>query len=145
LTTVDISHAGGSVLDVTEVVLKVDGNESTWEMKTREDCGTSHDKVKPTPNIRAALGTNQVVEFSSGETWSPYIRNGPNRDRIKKPNRYEVNYESNPDDVSSILYYGPDSFSTPIPKKIESGHEMSVVWSASSGGKTQTLFKYTVQ
>jgi hypothetical protein len=147
LTSVGISHAGGSVIDISQVQVKVEGNASTWEMDERRECGNGNDRIKPTPDFRQALGTNQKVEFTSGETWSPYIRSGLDHDRVEKAGRYEVTYVTGPDDVGSIQHFGgTNSFSTPpVPSKIESGHQMNVVWSASSGGKTQTLFRYTVQ
>jgi hypothetical protein len=58
-----------------------------------------------------------------------------------------MQYAQNEEDVSTLQWFNP---SGPNPTtndvtSLEQGNNVNVVWSASSGGKTQTLFKYTVQ
>jgi flagellin-like protein len=159
LTVVDISHAGGTVIDISQVDVKVEGNASTWALKENQgdDCpdgtnnggnaGFGNDIVKPVPDVTQTLGTNEQVEFSSGQTWSPYATNGHKKEFIKASYRYEMQYAQNDEDVSTLQWFdpsGPNPTTNDI-TSLEQGNNVNVVWSASSGGKTQTLFKYTVQ
>jgi flagellin-like protein len=148
LSTVDVSHAGGDVIDISQVDVKVEGNASTWGMKERRDCGGPvHDRVKPVPDITQTLGTNAVVEFSSGNTWSMFVANGPKKDYIRSDYRYEIQYDGSSDAPSIIQWFDPGSGpqgQTDV-AALETGDNINIVWSATSGGKTQTLFEYTVQ
>jgi flagellin-like protein len=144
LTTVDVSHAGGTVLDITQVDIKVDGNASVWGLeKARTDATPSDwDFVRPQPDVRRTLGTNQEAEFSSGQTWSIYGYDGLADEHVKSSNYYGAYYDGDGDSEPEMQI---KSGVGKITSDMEGGERVNVVWSAASGGKTQTLFKYTVQ
>jgi flagellin-like protein len=155
-TVVEISHAGGDVVDYSQFQVKYRGNESVWGFTN--DAGNPS-PAAPQPDIREALGTNEQVSFSSGETlritgWRAinpdYIQNcvynvnvvtGQGYDRPRMFWRSGCNHQSslgnNGNNWMNMepIAQGPDS----------PGNDVNVVWTASSGGKTQTLFSYTVQ
>jgi flagellin-like protein len=156
-TRVYISHAGGSTFDVDQVDVKVEGNASTWGLeKNHVGAGQGSDPAEPVPDARETWGTNEVTEFKSGQTWNILATNGPKKDRID--DLYEDAKSTNPGDDFSIHYtsagggerdptltYHDGSWTNYDLDALKSGDQVAVVWSASSGGKTQTLFKYEVQ
>jgi flagellin-like protein len=168
LTIVEVTHAGGDTLDVGQNELKVNGNSSTWGItQVRDD--NRLDGVAPQPNKLDTLGTNEQVSFTSGQTWTAVGTNGVKYEDIKQPNSYSsgsytqwaAGYHANGEGVKIGLVSNGDYTSEPsdlTPLKTQdgsdSGYQLSelnnsdnvnVVWSASSGGKTQTIFKYSVQ
>jgi flagellin-like protein len=146
LTTVYITHAGGDVLDISQASTKVESNESVFGLE--EARANSWDLGEPVPDVRQALGTNDAVTFTSGDEWNIYGYKGVNHDHVENTNLL-INY---PDKIGDSRHeptiqqdYTP-WMNTDRPLTIlETGDDMQVVWRASSGGKTQTLFKYTVQ
>jgi hypothetical protein len=176
LTTVEIAHAGGSVVEIGQARIKVDGNASTWGVVKRNEGGI--DKASPQPNKLETLGSNEPVEFTSGESWSVVSTEGVNYENVKSPDAYGhdcydsycaewgAGYPEDSEDiviglVSDAGYPAPDHSDLKDIKTLgndnvvdedayhsaplEAGDDVRVVWEASSGGKTNTLFKYTVQ
>jgi FlaG/FlaF family flagellin (archaellin) len=155
VTTVEISHAGGSVVDITSADIKYDGNGSQWGVEERG----GHEAL-PQPNGIEALGTNDAPTFTSGETWS--VVGGNNDVAVSDANiDGGVDYELDmlPGQESALLVnngecctsaagddvgWGPGTSRSPI-ETYDQGQNVNVVWTASSGGKTQTLFKYSIQ
>jgi flagellin-like protein len=145
LTTVEISHAGGNTIDITQANVKVEGNTSVWGSDAH-DSWNGPGYGYPTPDIRETLGTNKKAEFSSGQTWRLHSYNGLADHNVKASDCYTLLPSTGgyaylhanpcPDDI----HKGPTPFDP-----LKQGHSVDVVWTASSGGKTQTLFKYTVQ
>jgi FlaG/FlaF family flagellin (archaellin) len=145
LTTVEISHAGGNTIDISQVVVKINGNSSVWGA---EHTAGSVDKAHPVPDIRETLGTNEGAEFSSGETWRMIAYNGLSHEYVRNSDCYQFHYTGS----ESPYFHNPGNC---IRSGYSNGHiwfdaiaqgdKVNVVWTASSGGKTQTLFKYTVQ
>lgn len=159
LTTVEITHAGGTNLDVSQNQIKVNGNASTWGVEQRNDGAL--DDVAPRPNKLETLGTNDQVQFTSGQTWNVYATNGVKYEDIKQANSYfdgedwEAGYHANGEGVmigiandggsiSDLDDVDEDNNGYNV-AELNNSDNVNVVWSASSGGKTQTLFKYTVQ
>jgi hypothetical protein len=101
------------------------------------------------------LGSNEEVTFTSGETWQTVGYGGDvpdhwsnSYDRLWSDERLAAGtYRGKPfDDLWQVLYNGPGTMKEPVAMNdIQSGDSVNVVWTAESGGKTQTLFKYTVQ
>jgi flagellin-like protein len=157
-TEVSISHAGGSTLDVTQIDVKVEGNESTWGV-TSNTLGPNEgsDPAEPAPNIIPTLGTNEKAEFTSGQTWNMigYNNNGPSEDntddvynRMQATNEFKMHYPDPNNDGDArgpTLTYHDGSWRNHLLDPLDNGDNVRVVWTASSGGKTQTLFKYSVQ
>jgi flagellin-like protein len=149
-TRVFLSHAGGDVLDVGQVTVKVEGNASSWGIKSNTlGKGAGGDPAEPVPDITPTLGTNEPVEFSSGEEWNIVGYNNQslspeNAARVynEKSSDYKLIYRSPP---GATLTYNNGGWKTQHLDPLETGDNVRVVWAASSGGKTQTLFKYTVQ
>jgi FlaG/FlaF family flagellin (archaellin) len=144
-TEIDISHAGGDVLDVAQFDVSHEGNESVWGRQCRDCAGIAGnpdaEELQPTPDFRAALGTNEQVTFKSGQTMNVIASEGVNDDYVKTGTYTGAAFGS-----GFALYTNPN------PKignfgltHLRSGDRVSVVWEASSGGKTQQLFRYTVQ
>jgi flagellin-like protein len=153
-TQVDISHAGGSVLDIKQTRIKVNGNESTWDVREEEHPSVNAPPARPQPDINPALGTNERVDFKSGQTWEIVLKEGINFENLAEPNNYVVFLaptapESNDGDPMLIIdtHGGCCSSSNQRAQAdpLSQGDNVNVVWTASSGGKTQTLFKYSVQ
>jgi hypothetical protein len=154
LTTVEIGHAGGTVLDVTQVEVKVNGNDSVWGSShdgTDDNSGSeTRDEGYPVPDIRPALGSNEPVEFSSGQTWRFHSYNAIADERLT-PQTCDLHYDNNANnDDPAHAYKHSGRCSDYGGNRINfdpllQGDNANVVWTASSGGKTQTLFKYTVQ
>jgi hypothetical protein len=162
LTSVDISHAGGTTLDISQILVNVNGNSSSWGMKNPnyETGGVSTDIVQFVPNILETFGSNDPVEFTSGETWNVYLNDNQalSRENLVAPgestnpgSEYCVHYRFDPPDIGFMddpsgncktnnVHAGAGDIDP-----LETGDDVTVVWEASSGGKTQTLFRYTVQ
>jgi FlaG/FlaF family flagellin (archaellin) len=155
-TVVEISHAGGDVIDASQFQVKYRGNESVWGF-TNDGGGVT---ASPTPDIRESLGSNEPVTFSSGETlrvtgWKginpDYIQNCAYTVQVVTGQGYErprLYYGGNCDHASGLGNNGNDFINMePIAKgpRDSPGNDVNVVWTASSGGKTQTLFSYTIQ
>jgi flagellin-like protein len=159
-TEVVLTHAGGDVLGVSQTQVKVNGNASTWGVADPEDPSQDGvDCVRPRPNVFQTFGTNEQTGFSSGEKWNVYAKNGVNLELkplktgggcASRPNHI-ANY-GGPSDTITHKYCAPNCGGSWPPEGfitnmdvLEQGDGVNVVWTASSGGKTQTLFKYTVQ
>jgi FlaG/FlaF family flagellin (archaellin) len=157
LTAVEFNHVGGDVVPISQVEIVVEGNTSVW--------GSTPESPKdgtPTPDFLPTLGTNEPATFTSGDSWRlhsfsqegvPDWRNGMSDDTIREINHdcggtYVMHYVDATSgykraylhDASCSVWSGGHGFS-----HLEQGHQPRVVWEAESGGKTQTLFEYTVQ
>jgi flagellin-like protein len=151
-TEVFISHAGGSTLEVTQIDVKVEGNASVWGVK-QNTIGTPNggaDPAEPVPDIVPTFGTNEPVEFTSGEEWNMHGYNNQslspdNMDEAynTKTSPFKTKYRDPPG--PSLTWNTPSGWKTQHLDPLETGDSVRVVWTASSGGKTQTLFKYSVQ
>jgi flagellin-like protein len=165
VTEVALSHAGGSVVDVDQVNVKVRGNESVWGWTGEYNAGGNRPVAVPQPNVVETLGTNQPVTFSSGESLSLIFR----LQIINVPGSRALPADHNMNVLSGVDYFWYDlggngntmikdhpnyEYNTKIGNvggspdpdpSLQQGDDVRVVWTASSGGKTQTLFKYTVQ
>jgi hypothetical protein len=157
-TQVEFSHAGGDVVDISSVQIAVNGNTSVWNWPSNNPkCGVSYRGCTlPEPNVKRTLGTNKPAEFFSGQTWHFFYWG-----------KYEQGYDGAVADenvkASCTYYVAPgqgdkDEIRMKDPyncwdgnsvenhaNALETGDSTKIVWRASSGGKTQTLFKYTVQ
>jgi flagellin-like protein len=145
-TVVSITHAGGETIDVTQFEVKVEGNRSVWQL-AEKDTDNYIQYGAPAPDITPTLSTNEPVEFTSGETMEivSYNDDVPPADRMEYTG-YRLNFDTA--QPEKVIIYG--SRSGPCCNKgttdvLETDDSIDVVWSASSGGKTQTLFKYSVQ
>jgi flagellin-like protein len=176
LTTVEVSHAGGTVVDASNIQVKVDGNASVYGSINNGGLSTapwslSHGQVWPVPNFVPSLGSNERVTFDSGNTWKIHSRSATESDDLGSygvgaPFSHEqyttaiedgncgiaVHFGDGAGNVEKMQFHeGPWGGSCPIDatkrwqEPLEQGDTVNVVWSAESGGKTQTLFKYTVQ
>jgi flagellin-like protein len=146
LTTVYISHAGGNTLDVDQIEISIEGNESVWGVAQRRD--DDWDIAEPAPDFRATRGTNEQVQFTSGEQWNMlgYNFQAPNDEYVGSQTAH-LQYHSGTERARLRAYLTPQgSYQANMDMHaIETGDDVNVVWTASSGGKTQTLFRYTVQ
>jgi flagellin-like protein len=155
MTTVGLTHAGGSVIDVTAANVKHDGNGSQWGIVEPGGYG-----AQPQPNDIEALGSNDAPTFGSGTTWR--VVGGNNESVVSDDNlERSANYTFDlvPGHEGAILVSGADCCTSSEGDDVgwgpgtarnaiqtyEQGTTVNVVWTASSGGKTQTLFAYTVQ
>jgi hypothetical protein len=119
------------------------------------------DPAVPVPNTIPTYGTNEPVEFTSGQEWrmQGYNNEGPsdaNMDdfhysiqtgapkfRMHWPNPDKEG--RNGDARGPQLTYNDGTWTNHQLDPLTNGDDVRVVWTASSGGKTQELFEYTVQ
>jgi flagellin-like protein len=161
ITVVEVSHAGGNNIDVTQLDAKFRGNSSLWGIERTTDSAADFD---PTPDFQATLGTNEQVELKSGQTMRFTHFRGI-RDEYVGNCQYKVRVFMGNDEpgaryVSDCANDGPDGNTDytnhprlggggapPIdyPAERADGETINVVWEASSGGKSQNLFRYTIQ
>jgi flagellin-like protein len=163
LSVVSASHTGGDTIDVTQAEIKVEGNASVWGMPKCDDPSATGNDCKngavpnwgmmltPVPNYGPTAGTNEPVEFTSGESWSIMSYNGLSDEHVKAGQILRTSnptYHGNIDAASKAscptggIYLEPNG--QPM-DQLEQDDDIQIVWNAESGGKTQTLTKYTVQ
>jgi flagellin-like protein len=169
LTTLEIAHAGGDTLDVSQMEVKVEGNGSTYgaiEQPRGGGWNNLYSDHYPVPDFVPTIGANEPAEFTSGESWRLLgYSGGENFDGLSHE-RYEIAHNNG--DCSMNMHWtsrsgtdvaffhqggGGSNFGGSCPissghknlEPLSTGDQANVVWTASSGGKTQTLFKYTVQ
>lgn len=161
-TSVTISHVGGDVLDTSRVDVAVNGNTSTWGVDQDgwrggggmdpwcgdPGCEDDWDPAEPVPDFRPALGNNQQVEFSSGETWDIVLFKSRNHKYVKKHRPYHLIYDDTDTTGTHrellLSYWGRSTPDWPA-DNLNQSDKIQVVWNAESGGKTQTMARYTVQ
>jgi FlaG/FlaF family flagellin (archaellin) len=179
VSQVQLSHAGGDVVDITQTRVSVSGSRGAWGFAPNQDLTDFRQPVgEPAPDVRTTFGTNKQTEFSSGQTWnvvaaserdpSEYVTN-TDYDLRTIPmgewggsstccggitvdvGRFWLQGELQTDSSGNTIWPSPslkesggsrDGRALPI---LDQGETVRVVWTASSGGKTQTLYKYTVQ
>jgi hypothetical protein len=143
-TQVDISHAGGDVLDIRQFDVSHEGNTSVWGRECRDCAGvagnTDAERLEPAPDIRETLGSNEQAVFKSGQTLNIVVSEG-----VK--DEYVLNdvYRAAAFGTGFGMYPSNPNIAPFSVTHLKSGDRISVVWEASSGGKTQQLFRYTVQ
>jgi hypothetical protein len=152
------------VIDVTSADIAVDGNDSVWGVETKTSSGPPRHTVRPRPDLTQTLGTNERVEFTSGEEWNLLLYGGsesgswyngelPAEECVRAVNPPSSYYwMSIGSEAPEYVQVRAENVQMPVKNggaasgnTLETGDEVTVVWTASSGGKTQTLFKYTVQ
>jgi FlaG/FlaF family flagellin (archaellin) len=171
LTVVSISHAGGDTIDVRQAHVLAAGTEMAMQLTDDEPGAAGYAKAATAPDLLPTLGSNEKVTLESGQTMDIITGEAPKGKKwgstplddhvtreIATSGDYN-SYELDPHQYwSGIIfvkangngggglgiksYSGADDFAY---CPLFSDDEVSVVWKASSGGKTQKLFKYTVQ
>jgi hypothetical protein len=166
-TEVLLTHAGGDTLSPADTEILVAGNASVWgtvnpasepegggySADTGFDPDTDEHLVRPVPDFVAN------DPFESGDTWRVSAYGGPIEDQKGWHNRvwpdrevvggdYWVSFKAdqNREDLWAIRHREGDSM---VPPKVNantlaSGDEIKVVWTASSGDESETLFEYAV-
>jgi hypothetical protein len=160
LTRVYISHAGGDTVSLSNIYASVQGNNSVWGVEENIKDNTASgatdpdwlvtDKAEAVPNLFLTYGTNEKVELQSGQTMTMIGYDGPNRDYWKdienartNPGGIRMTYKESPE--RPALTWKESSWKEHELTPLETGDKVRIVWKADSGGKTQTMFKYTVQ
>jgi flagellin-like protein len=153
-TTVEVAHAGGDSFDLDQLDVQVNGNASTYGIRdTGSKMGVTG--AKPFCGYQAT-SPKGTCNFKSGQTVQ-VIAYGINHEHLLEKAR------ANPSDIYYKLWkgsgeglfiqddvdgktYPSGAAPYPYPKKLlDQGKDVNLVWTASSGGKTQKLFQYTVQ
>jgi flagellin-like protein len=172
-SVVTLAHAGGDVLDREALTTKVNGNDSTWDMDVDATSNDNNNMVIPSTNtvsgiadLRVATGNRLPTE--GGYPWGEELTSGQEigvslYGGVSYETMYKCLYSSGEEKIVVEGYQSTDfdkaAWGDRPPGKtdacswqnyeklnlLSTGDEINVVWSASSGGKTQTLFKYTVQ
>jgi flagellin-like protein len=133
--------------------------------------GSNSPDVAPAPDLRKTQGTNQPVELQSGQSWDIITAGTVRKDtgNMKQPvtrntsmkytgynmlipynSNFEEGKDGNPVQIitdKNLFGYdaGVNTYDLYTYEVLNPGDDVQIVWKASSGGKTQTLFKYTVQ
>jgi flagellin-like protein len=160
LTRVRITHAGGDKIDYRNHRVSVNGNKTVFQHLKSSPGG---DYLAPAPDKIKTLGTNDPVEFSSGQSMGILVYGGvaQNGDKMLAyehidssyafrlkgqdyaPSRPFISYQNNcgsRTDASTCSFVADREVN-----QLETDDRMAIVWTADSGGKDQTLFRYTVQ
>jgi flagellin-like protein len=156
VTEVFLNHNGGDNIDVTQFDVVVNGNSSAWGIQEQDTYGTNRrERAQPTPDIRQTLGSNQQVQFSSGQSLPVVAYEGWADDNVKKTayGFLVTPYHTDPCGDSADVEPEPHlkieenfDFSRKAPAPIlAQGDAVDIVWNAESGGKSQKMFSYTVQ
>jgi flagellin-like protein len=169
-TTVTVAHAGGDVIDYRNAHVKVNGGEMVFQIEALNNgqggrcrSGTgSHPSSLMVPDLNAVAGNNDKVTFQSGQSWE-LISGGPvdAANRVKRawapdygswrgPYLGQGDDDGSPTEFDGIPSegHGPDQNSWGDRfeyNMLDTDDTVSVVWKASSGGKTQTMFRYDLQ
>jgi FlaG/FlaF family flagellin (archaellin)/tRNA A-37 threonylcarbamoyl transferase component Bud32 len=143
LTTINISHTGGEVVDVAQTDIVIEGNSSAWGLqKARTSADPQNwDYVRPQPDVRKTLGTNEPAEFTAGETWSVYGYEGLADEHVEDENYFGAYFDGDRDgegemQIKSGVYK--------ITQDLDGRESVNVVWRAESGEETQLLYRYVV-
>jgi FlaG/FlaF family flagellin (archaellin) len=172
ITQVSATHAGGTVIDISQANVKVEGHATTIGYANDDLADDEIDPAILQPNTMETLGTNEKVEFSSGETWAIVSHADRDPADVAKdmedaspvngyhttmhgnqyagdPSQLCLNFQraDNGDNINAWKpgNSAPGCSNEARPALLEDGQQVTIVWTASSGGKTQTLFKYAVQ
>jgi flagellin-like protein len=179
MTIAEFTHAGGEVVDRTQVQSKVNGNPTTFTGFRRK--GGPDDVYSPFPAIQKTRADNAVRQYQSKEPRDDEWTSGEGFElwsygfaaRTSPLDTYEKSYAGLYECIGSQTdsnnryqyadYKNGGSWRNIDYEQIavadsgnvnechhanyllQQGDDVTVVWTASSGGKTQTLFKYTVQ
>jgi flagellin-like protein len=149
ITVVRSKHGGGDTIDITQFDANVNGNDSVWGSSDNPQISEPNDPAFPQPNILEALGSNDRHEFTSGENLNLMSYKGWGDDTVEK-GEYIYDYwpldscGSPTQGTYNIRIDDPDgnTINTPV---FRQGDSVSIIWTAESGGKTQTLAEYKVQ
>jgi FlaG/FlaF family flagellin (archaellin) len=164
LSEVELAHAGGDVLSVSQTDIVVAGNDSAWGFMDKGDRANGDTSLmSPQPNVYRTAGTNEKATFQSGQTWKVSIRGDPESGGAGAPLSDEA-VVSRCNTMPIRMYFGNrnnaklfslyDCDNDPVnfgwlgrnPQvALKQGEPVNIVWTAESGGKTQTLFKYQTQ
>jgi flagellin-like protein len=159
LTTVTITHMGGDTLDISNTNLLIEGNGSAWKAEDRSVgpvCSGVDDRGIPQPNLLKTLGRNSPVPITAGTEWAvigsgdgePDIRGYEVQadHNLKSSHDYEIEFgTTDTGEERAELYHDDGGDPNGLLRLIATTDELSIVWSASSGGKTQRLFEYSAQ
>jgi flagellin-like protein len=165
LTTVVVTHTGGETLAISQLNIKVNGNTSVWGPTGEE--GAYGDLYRPQPDHFKAATTNDPVTVGSGDQWTVNGYRGFSDEmvankEVKAPfyGYYVEGYPSfsvkgceahdnrdyveNPS-VKIAETLGGSQNNDVCTDRLSPDDDLRAVWRSSSGGKTQTLTKYTVE
>jgi flagellin-like protein len=166
MTTVTVTQAGGDNLKISNVDVVVDDSGPTvWGPSTLDsdnlNKGNTKDNIEasPVPDVRRTKGTNEQAMFQSGNQWhvALYGQELPTQSELdaRPGDAYYVDPDPKgggrgPSGNGNIALQG-DGINQLTNKGelhgkvLVAGDDIRVRWEAESGGKSQTLFKYTVQ
>jgi flagellin-like protein len=155
LTTVYVTHAGGDTLQVNQFDLVVDGNDSVYGFSDNELDPTRSDLLDPQPDIFETAGTNEPITFESGQELNAVVYEGLSDDNILNTRSGYTTLDVGPiqncweagnnDIFANRVELNPVNVIYVRALPLQQDDEVSIKWTASSGGKTQRLFKYNVQ
>jgi flagellin-like protein len=164
LTTVEVTHAGGETIDISQLNIKINGNTSVWGPTGEE--GALGFLYRPQPDHFKAATTNEPVPVTSGDQWTINAYKGysdelvadeeintpiygyfvegypPTTPGCKAHNKKA--YVENPS-VKISETDGGSTFNAVCTNRLLPDDELSAVWRSASGGKTQELIGYTVE
>jgi tRNA A-37 threonylcarbamoyl transferase component Bud32 len=159
-TVVEITHAGGEAIDVTQFDVMFRENTSVWGIEEKTD-GDPAD-FDPAPDFQGSLGTEKTVEFAVGDSMRVTHYEGI-RDEYVGSCQYEARIlmgnmepgaryvrECSDDGADGRTDYTTSSLGrigAPAigwPDNPATGDPVNVVWRSESGDETQLLYRYVV-
>jgi hypothetical protein len=174
LTTVVLTHAGGETLDERNLGASVNGNASLYGAdETVGEWAPYYPTSYAVPRIIPTLGTNEPVTFEAGSTWRIHsMAGGETWDGVSHQNYQKAIVTDGRDCIPAMHYGGarvyektgnqdksakineiadfnPESCmdwdDVRILEPLERDDVLRVTWTSSSGGTSQTLFRYVLQ
>jgi flagellin-like protein len=173
ITVVSLVHGGSDPIAYKNFHVKVDGLEmvmGTDEFDCEDDsCSGVHSDAPgyPVPDLRQTAGTNEQVSFEPGQDYNVITGNKSFSDEPPLKREWVGDYSQfrvlpNSNEGNCFIRFrtskaagsgdrtkfspssslGQDQF---VYDPLMSGQTVDAIWKASSGGKTQKLFGYTVQ
>jgi hypothetical protein len=148
---VSATHAGGEVTDFTQVSVRVEGNESVYNAIQDPNNANGGDYYPSIPlqnpyfpAVNQDCPPGEACEWVSGESirmmfYGEIGYENSAHHPWSNNNYLQAGWPGKHVNLTSTRIHG---YTVP---NVQQGDTTNVVWSAESGGKTQTLFKYTVQ
>jgi flagellin-like protein len=148
-----LSHAGGEDLDFSQLSVSVEGNASTYSVVQTSTAGLSDqaDILPTVPRRNPVIGSETIscelaerCEWSSGSSVYVVFYGKVAPSTAFEQNKNAIAAWAVTKNMTSVRWNCGPGCGYTLPN-IQPEDTTRVVWESSSGGKSQTLYRYTVQ